>query len=115
VTAEIPKTAQQSCIGIASRVETGAAGATLIGAGCDTVAGSVLTSGCVFVIFTVGATCLGGSGRMLIRAVSFLGIETAAGCGAAETAACVELEEAAVVGGRTARRGCAAMGATGGT
>ena len=46
--------------------------ANVTGALCTCAAG-VAMSGCVFVIFTVGARGAIGSGKMLMRAVSFFG------------------------------------------
>lgn len=48
------------------------AGATLTGALCSFAAGT-FRSGCVLVILTAAAGAAAGSGKMLIRAVSFFG------------------------------------------
>ncbi len=93
MTAETPRIAQQTGSGMCSSssriepVEAGAGvgvigeivagnepaarGATVTGALCTFGAGAVI-NGCVFVIFTAGAGAA-GSGRMLMRAVSFFG------------------------------------------
>ncbi|MFN2475050.1 MAG: hypothetical protein ABR526_01745 [Chthoniobacterales bacterium] len=76
MTAEMAHAAQSNGIGIASSVAGGAAagiGARTIGAvggfGAD-----VVNNGCVFVIFArVAVGALGGSGSILMRAVSCFG------------------------------------------
>jgi hypothetical protein len=78
VTAEIPKMVQQIGSGTASSVDMDGVNATLgvtvaAGATVCAFAAEAMTSGCVFVIFTVGAGRCVGSGRMLMRAVSFFG------------------------------------------
>jgi hypothetical protein len=86
VTTEIPKIVQQTGSGTASSIEAVAGGSTVDGAAGGAVttgaawifaAGAVI-NGCVFVIFTVGAGRRAGSGRMLMRAVSFFGPACAA-------------------------------------
>jgi hypothetical protein len=85
VTREIPKIVQQTGSGTASSMEA-AAGASAEVAGAGAVrtgavwifAAGALINGCVFVIFTVGAERRTGSGRMLMRAVSFFGPACAA-------------------------------------
>ena len=78
MTAEIPKMVQQIGSGTASKAETEVvdaapgAGVTTGAVVCSFGAGA-MTRGCVFVILTVGAGRCVGSGRMLIRAVSFFG------------------------------------------
>ena len=82
MTAEIPNTAQTSGRGIASMppVSISASGkgvgATVTGATGALASGAII-SGCVFAIFA-GAAGAGRSGRMLMRAVSFLGPACAA-------------------------------------
>lgn len=83
--AEMPQIAQAIGTGTASsrsRVPraagtTGAAGvgsaAFVIGAGTLRTLSGVDNSGCVFAIFTVAPGGAAGSGRMLMRAVSFFG------------------------------------------
>ena len=82
MTAEIPKIVQQIGSGTASRVESeeagAAAGAITTGAAVWSFAAGAVMSGCVFAIFTVGAGRCVGSGRMLMRAVSFFGPACAA-------------------------------------
>jgi len=84
VTVETPKITQQMGSGTASsmssiepEVSTGATGAvrgaaTTTGA-LRTAGGGDAINGCVFAIFTVGAGPAVGSGKILIRAVSFFG------------------------------------------
>jgi hypothetical protein len=74
---------QQTAIGTASRrsrkesdeaVATGANGlATATGGALCTFGAGAVMSGCVFAIFTVGAGGAAGSGKILMRAVSFFG------------------------------------------
>jgi hypothetical protein len=83
VTAEIPKIVQQTGSGTASsksnispmdlveRTE-GVVVATVTAAVCSLVSGTV-SNGWVLLIFTAGAGGATGSGRMLMRAVSFFG------------------------------------------
>ena len=78
MTAEIPKIVQQIGSGTVSSADTEEADAaggaeTTIGAVVCTLAARAVANGCVFVIFTVGAGRCAGSGRMLMRAVSFFG------------------------------------------
>ncbi len=82
----MPKIVQHTGIGTASsRFSTsptefadaaGAAYATFTGALCTFVCGTA-SNGCVLVIFTAGAGGAVGSGRMLMRAVSFFGLPCA--------------------------------------
>lgn len=72
MTADAPTSAQQSGIGISSTWTIGAAfGATVTGV-TGAVAVGMLINGCVFFICT-GADAFGGSGKTVMRAVSFLG------------------------------------------
>ena len=83
MTDEIPKMIQQTGIGIVSSMSKmavtevfsaadGGAEATLTAAVCTFGSGAAM-SGCVLVIFTVGAGGAAGSGKILMRAVSFFG------------------------------------------
>jgi hypothetical protein len=69
---ETPSNAQQSGIGIVSTIGFRSLVATVIGAFSIFRSGIVM-SGCVFFICTVGAGLPGGSGRIVMRAVSFFG------------------------------------------
>lgn len=97
MTAEIPKIAHAMGAGTASsdsrsEPEVAAVGVTIVAPGAAagfavagvmtgalrTFGGGAVMSGCVFAIFTAGASVATGSGRMLMRAVSFFGSACAA-------------------------------------
>ena len=78
----MPNAAQINGIGIESTpvafgagagVLSGAAGAFVMMDGAGDLAVGTVSSGCVLLIFTAGAAAGPGSGRMLMRAVSFFG------------------------------------------
>src|ERR1700730_7189828 len=71
INAEMPSSAQQNDLGIASNSSTGF-GAMITGTGC-TVAAGRMSSGCVLVILIAGLGAEMGLGTMLMRAVSFFG------------------------------------------